>query len=166
MLDIGAAENLVGDRWVGRQSRSALLATGGNISYRALDHPQVVGGVGGQPMATQRATIPIEVDEMPSTFTADVVPDSDLPALWGIRSMKDKGAIIDTGNNKLYLPGPSGITIKPHEDTRVIDITPAQTGHLMMRTNKWRGAPVGARRSSSVPSRPSSQRPSINVSPL
>ena len=83
--------------------------------------------------------IPILVDGKMSTVTTPIVPNSELPALWGLKSMRQMGCIIDTRTNQCFIPGPSGLTIKPNSDTRTIQFAEAESGHLMVRTNQWTG---------------------------
>jgi hypothetical protein len=74
------------------------------------------------------------------TFSAPMVRDSDLPALWGLASMSSIGALIDTRNRRLFLPGPGGykIVLSPGSVTHNLEQT--MTGHLLLPCTDWRKA--------------------------
>jgi len=66
------------------------------------------------------------------TFRTPVVPDSDIPALLGIRSLENLEAIIDCRRNhrRMYLG--TDTTIQAAASTTTLQLYPAMSGHLML----------------------------------
>ena len=73
-------------------------------------------------------------------FETPVIPDSECPALWGLKSLKTKRAVIDVPNLKLYLMGPGDYKVVPCPGTMVIDMETANTGHLMVPITEYESA--------------------------
>ena len=89
-------------------------------------------GKGTQDIKTE-AVVPGQLDDGQTIdFKTAVVQGSSLPALWGIDSMEKLHAVVDTriGERKLYL-GPD-ISITPGPKTKVLQMYPAESGHLML----------------------------------
>ncbi|CAE8673590.1 unnamed protein product, partial [Polarella glacialis] len=70
------------------------------------------------------------------TFTAPVVPNSAIPALLGLKSLRSKRAILDT-TGMLYLPGDGGFHIKlsPGSIALKLELTPS--GHLLLPCSEY-----------------------------
>ena len=87
LIDPGAYDNIVGDRWVARQGAlacEALLEPEQRVMDRSIDGEGI--GTSGQ-VAKEEVTMPgAAKDEQGEvhqiTYNAPVVPDSDRPALW------------------------------------------------------------------------------------
>ena len=73
-------------------------------------------------------------------FDTPVIPDSEFPALWGLKSLKSKRAVIDVPNLKLYLMGLGDYRVVPCPGTMVIDMETANTGHLMVPITEYGSA--------------------------
>ena len=67
-------------------------------------------------------------------FKTPCVPDSDLPALLGLQSLRECRAIIDTVNLKCYFLGPGDFDLSTAmpPGTKCIQCIPAASGHMMM----------------------------------
>ena len=74
-----------------------------------------------------------------ATFTTPIIRDSEVPALLGLDSLADLGAIIDVGKRKLYLPGNSGVEIIPKADTAIITLAIAPSGHMIIPCDSFDG---------------------------
>ena len=124
LVDVGARDNLTGDAWVKRQSK--LAAAAGRVpTYHSLQEPLNVTGVG---KTSQTAIHAVHMpgrleDGQDLCYSAPVIPDSEIAALWGLKSMQTHHAVVDTrlGNEHAYLgndikivPGPKTKIIKLH----------------------------------------------------
>ena len=137
MVDTGACDNLTGDQWVQRQTRIAALH-GRSSDFKKLLNAIPVNGVGsGQSHATQEATVPICLDCEDSKFISPVVPDSMIPALWGIKSQRRRKAIIDTGGNAVILPGKGNVKMVLPPGSQVVYCENALSGHMMVPCSDW-----------------------------
>ena len=115
LVDIGAVNNLVGGRWVERQS--ALAGQFGlPTTMETMHQPLHVQGVGnGSQSCTEVACVPIAIAQGGfgvERYKAPVVPNSDLPALLGLNTLESMGAIIDCSARKVIFPGPGGCVIQ------------------------------------------------------
>jgi hypothetical protein len=61
-----------------------------------------------------------------------MIPDSDLPALWGLRSIAAKRGLIDAYNQRIYLVGEGGYNLQCSPGTIHYDLETAPSGHLML----------------------------------
>ena len=68
------------------------------------------------------------------TFEAPIVEGTgeDLPGLYGLKSMEQKRAILDTGGRKLYFPGPGDVQIILPPGSIEVPLQKAPSGHLVM----------------------------------
>ena len=109
MLDIGSYGNLAGDLWIRQQAKTAL-------SFNRLpkevqrDRPLNVSGVGnGSQKCTHDVHLPLAFlttkRVSKAIFRTPCVPNSELPALLGLQSIKNARGIIDTNTNMLYMVG-------------------------------------------------------------
>ena len=133
LIDTGAYDGLTGDEWVGRQSAHA-KAHGHTPQKTPLAKPMKVQGVGKFPQEVTEAThMPgVLEDGTPITVDAPVVPDSPLPCLAGLKTLERLEAVVDCRRNqrKLYLG--KDIDIKTTKATKVLQLYPAVSGHLML----------------------------------
>ena len=94
-----------------------------------------VNGVGrGSQRATHEAVVPIHIDGEVGEYHAPVLQGdgSHVPGLWGLRSQRQKRALIDTGGNCVLVPGPGGFTVKLSPGSKVIRCENAVSGHMMI----------------------------------
>jgi hypothetical protein len=105
-----------------------------------------VSGVGkGAQVCKYNAHVPIAIpckgNYLKGVFKAPCVPDSDLPALFGLQSMKDSRTIIDTVTGKIYMMGSGDYDLLKGmpPGTKEIQCYHAKTGHLMMPVDDFSG---------------------------
>jgi hypothetical protein len=140
LLDIGAYDNLTGDRWVRRQEEHA-ARFGGVTIRQPLKQTLGIEGVGkGAQEAKEAATCPIALENGElSTYTAPEVQNSNIPALLGLRAVEAQNGVIDTrrGQQKMYLGDVDCVQIIPKKNTRVVNLVPAPSGHLMIPVSNF-----------------------------
>jgi hypothetical protein len=138
LVDIGAVENLTGSLWVGRTSELAKQA-GQGCSWQKLKKTLSVEGVGQQANhATEAVTMPICLEDgMLGTFQSAVVEGSELPALFGLNSLAQQRAIIDTYHRQLIFVGPGGYKIQLSPGSKTYKLHQAPTGHLLLPCTCW-----------------------------
>lgn len=139
LVDPGAYDNLQGEHWLQRQVlRAQRAGVPDPVTYKNLIRPLGVEGVGnGTQTATQEATVTgvIQMPDgqtLPTKYTAPVIPDSEIPALLGLKSLKEKRAILDLVNNRLYLCGRGEPKFVLPEDSVCLQLEPAASGHLLL----------------------------------
>ena len=134
LLDTGAWNNLVGDRWVKRMDE--INAKAGRPTHVRKRLPQniTLGGVGKNTQtATHEVVVHTMIDGMNTKFEATVLEDSDIPAILGMRSMQEKHGVIDLRNNRLLLPDdPADIKIVVKNKCKVFQLRQAPGGYLML----------------------------------
>lgn len=138
LIDPGAYDNLVGERWVERQGALAQQRGRGNVTRRRMERELGVEGVGKEAQtASEQAVIPgvirdITGHSQEATYTAPVLPDSEVPALLGLRSLQARRAILDMINGRLYLCGPGRLQLTPPPGTIVLPLESSRSGHLLL----------------------------------
>ncbi|CAK0892089.1 unnamed protein product, partial [Prorocentrum cordatum] len=144
LIDPGAYDNLVGDRWVMRMGALAKRACL-EPTQRLMDQSIGVEGVGtNAQIAKEEATRPGAANDERGkvhqiSYNAPVVPDSDIPALWGKRSLKHNRAVVDMINNKLYLCGPGRAQFTPPPGTPTFNLEDSRSGHLLLPISHFFG---------------------------
>ena len=163
LVDPGAFDNLAGSAWVERMAHLSKLA-GHNHKFITLDRPLGVEGVGAGAQEAQKAVImtgAIKAEGMPvriAQFEAPVLPNSEVPALWGNRSLRRNRAVLDMVNNRLYLCGPGEIQFTPPPGTQVLALETSPSGHLLLPFSDFGTATTTRPTSSSSSSSRSGQR--------
>ena len=88
--------------------------------------------------------MPTVVNGQESEYKAIEIPDSDVPALLGMETLKRMGAILDLRKNKLIIPKQDDhVHIKFQTGTHVIDLEEAPGGYfdtLLTHWNNWKEA--------------------------
>jgi hypothetical protein len=141
LVDIGSVGNLSGDRWL--MSLCKKIVDSGRsknvIEQIQRDKPLNVSGVGkGAEICNFNTHLPIAVPTTEGTMKAllkvPTVPNSDLPGLLGLQSLKNSRTIIDTNTNKLYMVGPGDYDLAKllPPGTVTIQLKESPSGHLMM----------------------------------
>ena len=138
MLDIGAVGNLAGDRWMHAMTKLCM-------NHKRLpeqvkrEQPVNVCGVGnGSQTCTHNVHMPIAFKHgegySKANFKSPTVPNSDLPALLGLQSIKNMRGIVDTFTMRLHLCGPGDYDLEKvlPPGTKTIQCHHANTGHMMM----------------------------------
>ena len=144
LVDCGAMADLCGDRWASRVQQLAASAGQGTKWSKIAD--VAVEGVGkSADIINDEITLPICLEDgAVSFFKAIVAKDSELPALYGLNRMTQQQAIVDTGNDKLILPGPGGIRYTLSPGSRVYPLQRALSGHLLLPCAEWQKAQKSA----------------------
>ena len=142
IIDTGAWANLSGETWA-KNAASVCRRSGYTPTQEKLAKPLAVQGVGhGSQSCTWQTIIPAAVAHEDGTYsltryTSPCVPGSDLPALLGLRSLMDHGAIIDCRNRTMYLCGPGEAEIKPPPGTQKLKLEQAPSGHLVLPISEF-----------------------------
>lgn len=147
LIDPGAHDNLVGERTM--QALEHQL--GGRARLKQLSDPLVVSGVGKQSQQADFAraipcgVCPSESDRVhPCQYTAPTIKDSNLPPLLGMRSLREKRAIVDTFGKLLVLPGQGGVEFRCSPGTLVLPLDESESGHLILPLFPDPGTEVGS----------------------
>ena len=112
-------------------------------SQQRMSQPIQVQGVGhGSQECSWQTCIPIAMrlsdgSMTMNRFTSPTVPSSGLPALLGLRSLMEHGAVIDCRNRKLYLCGPGDCVITPPPGTETVQMEQAPSGHLVIPISEY-----------------------------
>jgi hypothetical protein len=143
LVDIGAIGNLCGSRWSERVEQH-VKASGQGCQRSMLANPISIEGVGtGANQAVQQFSAPVACKNGDrASFTSPIVPNSDLPALWGLSSLERVKAIIDTAGRRLILPGPGGYRLQLSPGSRTHILEKADSGHLLLPCTAWSEASV------------------------
>ena len=100
----------------------------------------------GGPPCDQQALIPIAVrfqdrDATAETYKANVANGcgANLPAIWGSVSMQEQDAVLllRKGKEMIALPGPGGYKIEWSPGTRLLPMTSAPSGHLVVPCDRF-----------------------------
>jgi hypothetical protein len=147
LLDIGAIGNLAGSNWTDRNVQIAANAGQGS-HFTKLQKAIGIEGVGsGESTAEQEVMLPICLpDGRQGFFRTPVVANSELPALWGLNSLRSLHAIVDTHNNQLILPGPGGYKLSLSPGSTVYKTLHAKSGHMMLPCQEWKEAKPGMKK--------------------
>ena len=87
--------------------------------------------------ASDQCTVPgvirdITGHSQEATYTAPVLPDSEVPALLGVRSLQSRRAILDMINGRLYLCGLGRLQLMLPPGTVVLPLESSRSGHLLL----------------------------------
>jgi hypothetical protein len=98
-----------------------------------------IDGVGSQPSTcSTTAVVPIALPEGTlATFSTSLIDQSDVPALWGLNSMTEKAALVDTLHNQVILVGRGGFEMKLSPGSTVLQCQRSPTGHMMLPCSSW-----------------------------
>lgn len=119
LVDPGSVGNLGGDRWARDCARAAINA-GRRPSENQRARPVNVTGVGhGSQECSHNCKLPVMLRRFDGphtegTFEAPIVPNSDLPGLLGLQSMRNARAVLDFTTLRLHLCGPADPTVQLH----------------------------------------------------
>jgi len=149
LVDPGSPDNLVGDRWSARQQKWCRAAGLQPASYADIE-PFTVGGVGRQAQVCRQKVmhhIALEGGEH-GTFEAPEIPDSEVPALLGLRAMREHRALLDVYNRRLYRVGPGGYKLQLSPGSSMNELEVSNSGHLMLPCSEFephrKGGPMVA----------------------
>ena len=138
LIDVGAIGNLAGSEFMKRICSRA-TKYGQNCSHQKLQRPLTVEGVGKQSDETEaECTAPICLsDGRTGTFTTPVIPDSALPALLGLNTLRKERALIDCFNQQIIFIGAGGYRLQASPGSRTYELKTAKSGHLLLPCDCW-----------------------------
>ena len=142
LVDPGAHDNLMGSETAWRMSEQTGVP---NTSLRMTKCLQVEGVGKAAQTAESACRVALRLQDsngesLSGTFTAPVIPDSSLPPLLGLKSLRNMNAVIDTRNQLLYLPGPAGLRVEPSPGTRLFSLEMSPSGHLILPIDQHNGS--------------------------
>ena len=132
LIDPGAFDNLAGSRWVDRMRQLGYEGT-----YQEI-RPIGVEGVGAQgQQATQSIQVRGHVRSLDgqthsARYQAPVIQGSDIPALWGQKSLARNRAVLNTVDRTLHLCGAGEIQFTPPPGTLSLQLELSSSGHLLL----------------------------------
>ena len=141
LVDPGSVGNLCGDRWAEKVAETAKKA-GLKPSYQQRRVPLNVSGVGnGSQSCNYDCSLPVSLrhaddpnKSSKGVLTIPSIPDSNLPGLLGLQSLRKNRAVLDFNTLKLYFCGPGDSSIEsslpPGTDTFQLELAPS--GHLVL----------------------------------
>jgi hypothetical protein len=137
LIDSGAVGNLCGDQWAIAIAKRA-QARGEHPGYQRRPRPLLVSGVGeGSQACTHDSVLPLSMralsgQDFRGNFVCATVPNSSLPGLLGLESLRKNRCVIDFVNLKLYMCGPDDVKIAQAmpQGTDVFECLISPSGHL------------------------------------
>ena len=146
LVDLGSRVNCIGADTC-REFTDVINAAGKNAEFVNRESRLNINGVGsGSAPCDEEAILPVAIKfgEGPATlekFRANVAEGSGahLPAIWGSKSMQEKDAvlILRQGKEMVALPGPGGYKIEWSPGTRILPMTAAPSGHLVIPCDRF-----------------------------
>ena len=138
LVDPGAHDDLTGDRWVARFAEEARLASKPLPRPYELEDAVSVGGVGAGRQQSQKGVVcELGVDGKPWKFSAPVLQDSDVPALLGVRSLKQRRCVMDCFTGRLYTMGAGGYKMALSPGSQMVKLHAAHSGHWILPCTDW-----------------------------
>ena len=139
LVDTGAVGDLTGEA---QFIRMAALAkkNGHGASYTPLRNRMSIEGVGGggPSVCTQTGTVSIVLSNgQLSSYTAPIIPESQVPSLLGLTTMTRQRVILDLVHDKWITLGPGGMEMKLSPGSKVLALKRAPTGHIMLPCSEW-----------------------------
>ena len=144
LVDPGAHDNLAGETTMRRMEQQLES----RAIMKRLNQPLNVSGVGKHSQQADKAlSVEFQLsntdnDQTRCSYTAPIIPNSELPPLLGLRSLQAKRAVLDTHGKLLILPGPGGIEIRCSPGSHVLQLESSESGHLLL---PMQPLPEGAR---------------------
>ena len=135
LVDPGSYGNLVGEQWL----EQATVRTSRPAALHGRPQPLQVGGVGhGAQICAQDCKLPIAMRRddgsiATGSFTSPVVRGSACPALLGLRTLAQNGALLDMSRKQLhFMPQGTEATIVLPPGAEAFQLESAQSGHLLL----------------------------------
>eukprot|EP00971_Amphidinium_carterae_P191459 3798994-Amphidinium_carterae.2 len=142
LVDPGSFGNLAGDGWVNSMQRTA-NRHGQSVTTEPRKQVLRVGGVGrGVDEVRTDATVPLAFRRQDGrvesgSFRTPVLPDSQCPALLGLQSLTQLGAILDCRQGILYLTGDQEGHVELPPGGQAYPLFRAPSGHLHLRIDHF-----------------------------
>jgi hypothetical protein len=138
IVDPGAWTNLVGAK-LARALTQRAIANGHRPKQEKMNTLSIQGVGNGSQACNWKLVCPIAVPHSDGhahlhSIEAPIVEGTgeDLLGLYGLKSMEQRRAILDTGNRKLYFPGPGDVQIILPPGSIEVPLQKAPSGHLVM----------------------------------
>ena len=155
LIDPGSVGNLGGDGWVQSLAKAAMAS--GRIPEQAKrDRALHISGVGhGSQTCTHNCKLPVAFKRIDGSlgrgnFNVPVVPKSELPGLLGLKSLRDRRAILDMQTLQIHFAGPGdydlSLTLPPGTESYQCELAPS--GHMVLPCSEF--AAVDAEESGSL----------------
>ena len=150
LIDPGSVGNLGGDQWARDCAKAALRAGRKPIEVKR-QRPLSVTGVGhGSQQCTHNCKLPVMLRKTdgtysPGVFETPVVPNSELPGLLGLHSMRNASAVLDMANLRLHLCGPGDIQLNLPAGTESYQLEVSPSGHLVLPCSNFAAADTHSR---------------------
>ena len=155
MVDSGTVGNLIGEytaydmvqriRGAGLTTRWSLPAGDRNPYVFDRSQPLNISGVGPGSISCDRdCRLPLALNQVglgsvPASFRAPIIPNSHLPPLLGIDTLRAYRSIIDTNTSRIYLLGSGTYDIESHLPSGTIflqgEVVPS--GHLVIPSDGY-----------------------------
>ena len=144
IVDPGAWTNLIGKLLARRLIQRAITA-GHKPKQEKIPAIHVAGVGKGQQQCDYKVECPITITSSSNQtslhkLVAPIVEGpggEDLPGLLGLRTLEAERAILDTGNRRLYLPGPGAVQIVLPPGSIEVPLEKAPSGHLVMVIDEY-----------------------------
>ena len=143
IVDPGAWTNLMGAK-LARKLVQRALSAGQKPTQNKMEQLNIQGVGNGSQSCNFKLQCPIAVPHDDGhahlhKISTPIVEGSgaDLPGLLGLRSLETDRAILDTGNRKLYFPGPGDVTINLPPGSICVPLEKAPSGHLVMPIDEY-----------------------------
>ena len=105
-----------------------------NVDEMNMDRSLTVEGVGaGSQERPTKIMVPmiLEIGDT-GTYQSPVIPNSDVPALLGNKTLERRRALIDTFNHKLYFVETGDYEIKLPPGNFTFNLEKTESGHLLL----------------------------------
>ena len=148
LIDPGAHDNLAGETTLRLLSQQLTGAT--QFEEKSLSRPLNVSGVGRSAQeSTKAGKLHFQVrshadQDIVSSYTAPFIAHSNLPALLGLKSLREKKCVLDTAAPALILPGPGGIEYRLSPGSQVFRLEVSDSGHLILPLEPLNPSPAPA----------------------
>ena len=138
LVDPGAHDNLTGSAWVDRV-RHIADKYGLEVSMIVMPTSLSVGGVGkGSQTCMHKVSVPMALaDGSHGLYHAPVVPNSEMPALLGNKTMCRMKVLLNLGDGKFIIPGSGSVRITLPAGSRVLDMEMSESGHWMLPITEY-----------------------------
>ena len=138
LVDPGAHDDLVGEKWADRFAEEARQAGQQQPTTFKLGQPVVVGGVGnGNNVAETGVRCRVGVDGVAEQYEAPMIPGSSTPALLGIKTLKQRRALLDCFTGRLFLIGAGGYKLNLSPGSRELELEASHSGHWLLPCTDW-----------------------------
>ena len=152
VIDLGAMINVIGAN-TEKDFTEAANSHGHETMYLPKTTRLQIRGLTGGPSTTSalEAQIPIAVKTMENEATKDVFRPNlatgggeDMPAILGLGdiSARDGVIILRAEHEMIAFPGPGGYQIQWSPDTKLLPLSRAQTGHLLLPCDHFDQLPI------------------------